>query len=215
MIDLDDVLPPDAYARVRARRATALQRHKAARRVDLGDCLCLLFEDRDTVLAQIQEVVYVEGRNDPTQIRREIDEYACLLPTPSLLTATLTIHAGPPEFGATLVNELRAGAGPITLELGGRRYPCVALQPGDPNPSPIHYIGFPIDAVLVPGLCSMMPAKLRTSPALGQQELLLPKQLRVAMIDTITASYGVRTPSEVTVSPSGRRSSPSSNASRT
>ena len=62
---------------------------KKNRRVAVGDSLTFLFENRDTVLFQIQEMVRTERIVDDARIQEEIDAYDVLLPGRGELSATL------------------------------------------------------------------------------------------------------------------------------
>jgi len=63
-----------------------------ARRVAVGDHLSFVFENRDTVLFQIQEMCRVERITDDARIQDEIDVYAALLPAAGELSATVMIE---------------------------------------------------------------------------------------------------------------------------
>ena len=53
-ISLDDILPWQTYEKIRMDRIRRSIEINNRRRVELGDRLSLLFENRDTVLKQIQ-----------------------------------------------------------------------------------------------------------------------------------------------------------------
>ncbi|AAY81560.1 fructose-bisphosphate aldolase [Sulfolobus acidocaldarius] len=61
--------------------------------MSLGDRLSLLFENRDTVAHQIQEMIYLDKLYKKEDILREIQVYSTLLPCNGKLKATLYIHA--------------------------------------------------------------------------------------------------------------------------
>src|SRR5262245_52325694 len=65
---------------------------KRRRRVAVGDRLSLLFENRETVLFQIQEMVRAERIVADARVQDEIDVYNELLPAPGELSATLMIE---------------------------------------------------------------------------------------------------------------------------
>jgi hypothetical protein len=81
-----------AWERVREAERARVMELKRARRIQLGDSLSLLFENRDTVLLQIQEMVRTERIVDPVRIQEEIDAYSPLLPGRGELSATLFIE---------------------------------------------------------------------------------------------------------------------------
>src|SRR5262245_32179910 len=103
---------------------------KQRRRVPLGDNLTLLFENRATVIFQIQEMVRTEGIVDEAKVQEEIDAYAALLPQQNELSATLFIEIPgiatlPPGEARTAVNRFQGiDADVLFLELGKHRIPA-------------------------------------------------------------------------------------------
>jgi hypothetical protein len=65
---------------------------KKIRRVPLGPRATLVFENRNTLLFQVQEMLRVERISDPAAVQRELDVYNELLPSASELSATLFIE---------------------------------------------------------------------------------------------------------------------------
>ena len=65
---------------------------KQKRRVSLGDRVSLVFENRDTVIFQIQEMLRVERITDLDKIREEIATYNQLVPDSMELSATLFLE---------------------------------------------------------------------------------------------------------------------------
>lgn len=91
-LELSDVLDLVQYERVREARRRRVIALKAARRVTVGRHLSFLFENRETVLFQVQEMCRVERIVDPIRIQDELDVYNTLLPRPGCLSATLFIE---------------------------------------------------------------------------------------------------------------------------
>ena len=65
---------------------------KKRRRIAAGDLVTLIFENRETTLFQIQEMVRTERIFDEAKIQEEIDVYNALLPEAEELSATLFIE---------------------------------------------------------------------------------------------------------------------------
>lgn len=93
MIKVSDVLPWQEYERVRQDRIRRSAQLKKARRLELGERMSILFENRDTVLQQIQEMVYLDKLSKPEEIKREIQIYSSLLPCGGKIKASLYIYA--------------------------------------------------------------------------------------------------------------------------
>jgi hypothetical protein len=91
-VSLDDIMGISAYEKIREnfRRGIIDLKHK--RRVAVGDKVSLVFENRDTVIFQIQEMVRAERITDLDKIREEIDAYNSLIPDPGELSATLFLE---------------------------------------------------------------------------------------------------------------------------
>ena len=91
-VELSDVLNFYEYEKVRAERRRHVIELKEARRVSVGPHLSFVFENRDTVLFQIQEMCRVERITDEAKIQDELDVYNALLPGPGELSATMFIE---------------------------------------------------------------------------------------------------------------------------
>ena len=88
----DEVINFFEYEKVRdARRASVIEL-KRRRRVSVGRYVSLVFENRETVLFQIQEMCRAERIAHDAKVREEIDVYNALLPGPRELSATLFIE---------------------------------------------------------------------------------------------------------------------------
>jgi hypothetical protein len=88
----DEVINFFEYEKVRdARRASVIEL-KRRRRVSAGRYLSLVFENRETVLFQIQEMCRAERIAADAKVQEELDVYNVLLPGPWELSATLFIE---------------------------------------------------------------------------------------------------------------------------
>ena len=91
-VALDDIMGLTAYEKVRDNFRRRIIDLKQARRVAVGDRVTLVFENRDTVIFQIQEMVRAERIVDLDKIREEIEVYNELIPEPEELSATLFLE---------------------------------------------------------------------------------------------------------------------------
>ena len=91
-IELRDVLNFFEYEKVRDETRRRVMDVKRVRRVSVGRHLSFLFENRDTILFQIQEMCRAERITDDVRIQDEIDTYAALAPQPGELSATMMIE---------------------------------------------------------------------------------------------------------------------------
>ncbi len=132
-IHLSEIKNLVEYEKARdAMRARVIELKKN-RRVPVGDNLTFLFENRDTVLFQIQEMVRTERIVDEARIQEEIDAYNALIPDPDELSATLFIEI--PELARMSNDEVRRTINRFQgLDRGG-----VTLRMGDRNPIPARF----------------------------------------------------------------------------
>src|SRR5690349_7101875 len=98
-INTTDLLPTDVYARLRPGYRGRILELKRRRRVIVGRHISVVFESRETVLYQIQEILWAERPSSAARIDEEIAEYERLIPRACELTATLMIHSGSPSAG--------------------------------------------------------------------------------------------------------------------
>ncbi len=91
-IVLDDILGLSAYEKVRQEFRQNIIETKKSRRVAVGDKVSLVFENRDTVIFQIQEMLRAERITDLDKIREEISVYNELIPNARELSATMFLE---------------------------------------------------------------------------------------------------------------------------
>lgn len=88
----EDVKDLVAYEKVREEYRKRIIELKKRRRVELGDRVSLVFENTETALSQVQEMVRTERIVEPAAIDFEIGVYNAMIPAPGSLSATLFIE---------------------------------------------------------------------------------------------------------------------------
>ncbi|MDH3446317.1 MAG: DUF3501 family protein [Deltaproteobacteria bacterium] len=91
-ISLEDIRGNASYEKIRDEFRRRIIELKKIRRISVGDKVSLVFENRDTVIFQIQEMMRAEKITDLDKIREEIEVYNVLIPKPGELSATLFIE---------------------------------------------------------------------------------------------------------------------------
>ncbi|MEO7557299.1 MAG: DUF3501 family protein [Acidimicrobiales bacterium] len=91
-LTLDDIADLRAYEREREAFRTEIIALKRRRRVGVGPFVTVLFENRETIRFQIQEMARVEKILTDDGIQSELDTYNPLIPEPGALAATLFIE---------------------------------------------------------------------------------------------------------------------------
>jgi hypothetical protein len=119
-LTLADIADVRAYERERDTFRAEVIALKARRRVHIGTVVSLVFENRETIRFQIQEMARVEKLVTDEAIQGELDTYNPLIPEPGILSATLFIectsddqmrHWLPRLVGIERAIELRIGSG--------------------------------------------------------------------------------------------------------
>jgi hypothetical protein len=87
-----DVIPHEEYERQREGFRARIIALKQRRRMSIGPFITMVFENRETMRFQIQEMIRVERIVDPGKVQEELDVYNALLPVPGELSATLLIE---------------------------------------------------------------------------------------------------------------------------
>jgi hypothetical protein len=141
-----------AYERAReGMRARAIA-IKAHRRVAVGPNMTVLFENRDTVLFQIQEMVRSERIVDDGRLQEELDVYNALVPEAGQLSATLFLELpelagmGPEAVRATFHRFQGLEHDSVWLVIDGRRLPALfeAGRAKEEKVAAVHYIRFDV-----------------------------------------------------------------------
>lgn len=149
-----DLIPDADYARQRAERRAALLPVKRLRRVALGPYCTVIFENYDTMLFQVQEMLLTE-KGGAAQVPDELAAYNPLIPQGSELVATVMFEIDEPvrraaalarlggveerfflQFGA----DLRAGGVPDDDDIERTRE--------DGKTSSVHFLRFPLDEAM-------------------------------------------------------------------
>jgi hypothetical protein len=92
-----DLLSTDDYERRREQFRSQIIALKQRRRISVGPLITLIFENRETLRFQTQEMIRVEHILDPRKVQDELDVYNALMPGSGELSATLLIEITEPE----------------------------------------------------------------------------------------------------------------------
>ena len=104
-IEKEDIMPLDIYTKKRKDLRKNIVEFKKDRRVPLGPYATFYFESFETMLAQVQEMLYIEKGGDE-QLKDELMAYNPLVPNGSELTATLMFEIDNPVSRATFLGKV-------------------------------------------------------------------------------------------------------------
>ena len=91
----EDIMPLDVYLKNRKELRKNIVSFKKDRRIALGPYATFYFESYETMLAQVQEMLYIEKGGDE-QLKDELTAYNPLIPNGKELTATLMFEIDNP-----------------------------------------------------------------------------------------------------------------------
>ncbi|MBK8941357.1 MAG: DUF3501 family protein [Polyangiaceae bacterium] len=121
-VDRTEILPIGEYEPIRPRFRARVIEQKKLRRVAVGDFMSVVFENRDTVLLQIQEMLRAERITSEPAVLHELETYNELVPGKGQLSMTLFVEiADKSEREAKLI-ELAGLERHVALEVDGRSY---------------------------------------------------------------------------------------------
>ena len=140
----EDILPFEAFRKVREQMRQQTIAIKKNRRVPLGAEATLFFENYDTLWWQVQEMLYIEKGGD-AQMADELLAYNPLMPQGKELVATFMIEIDDPIRRAEVLGKLGGIEHHLYLRFGG--HILHSLPEDDPNrttesgkTSAIHFI---------------------------------------------------------------------------
>ncbi|NMM45330.1 DUF3501 family protein [Rhodospirillaceae bacterium KN72] len=145
-----DILPLDEYIKVRKQRHADLIAQKKLRRIEIGPVATCYFENYDTMLHQVQEMLYIEKGGDE-QIADELRAYNPMIPNGTELTATVMFEIDDPIRRKNFLSRL--GGVEETMyfrfaghEVMGKPEEDVDRTNADGKASSVQFIHFPFTA---------------------------------------------------------------------
>ena len=113
-----DIMPLDTYIRDRKELRKNIVNFKKNRRVALGPYATFYFESYETMLAQVQEMLYIEKGGDE-QLHDELTAYNPLIPNGKELTATLMFEIDNPVSRASFLSKVGGIEEMVFMKLNG------------------------------------------------------------------------------------------------
>jgi hypothetical protein len=145
-VEASEVLDLTAYEKVRASVLEKMIKDKRPRRIHVGEILCFIFENRDTVLFQIQEMTRAERSVSEQAIAAEVEVYNELVPGANELSATLMIEIPSETSIRSELDRLIGIDEHVHLDIGGEsvRATFDDKQFQEDRVSAVQYIRFPL-----------------------------------------------------------------------
>jgi hypothetical protein len=128
-LTLADIKDLRAYERERDEFRSRVMAEKKTRRVGVGPIVTLIFENRDTVRLQIQEMARAERMLRDEQIQEELDIYNPLIPDAGELSATLFVELTTKDDLMTWLPKLVGIEASVELLIGSSDPDVVRCEP--------------------------------------------------------------------------------------
>jgi hypothetical protein len=158
------------YEQIRPQFLARIIGEKRERRVAVGDEVTVIFENRDTVLFQIQEMLRTERITKEAAIAHELLTYNELVPGDDELSGTMFVEIPHAETRERRLAELAGLEGAIAMEVLGTKVAAVnetrSVLPD--RTTAVHYIKFPLGK----DLSARLVARAK-DPAAGMMFFLL------------------------------------------
>jgi Protein of unknown function (DUF3501) len=167
------------------RRIMAL---KQARRVALGPNMTVLFENHDTALYQIQEMLRTERITAEKAIKHEIETYNELVPSARELSATIFIEYTEREQREHMLVALAGVETAFYLRVAGERLPVVGDTRGTDTSRTmaVQYVKFPLsESALVALAAGGAELSLGVEHAAYRAEVVLSANTAQSLLDDL------------------------------
>jgi len=116
-IEKSDIIPLDIYIKQRKALRKNIVDFKKNRRISLGPYATFYFESYETMLAQVQEMLYIEKGGDD-QLKDELNAYNPLIPRGKELIATLMFEIDNPVSRAAFLGKVGGIEKKVYMKIG-------------------------------------------------------------------------------------------------
>jgi hypothetical protein len=194
-LSLDDIADQRGYERQRDSFRREVIKLKKLRRVSIGPLVTVVFENRTTMLFQIQEMARAERMATDEQVQAELDVYNPLIPDRGELSLTLFVELRtelelrewlPKLVGVEGALELRIGAdAPIAIAAVVDPTHAAQLTRHEVTAS-VHYVRFELDDAERVAFATSPASIAVAHPAYSYEAELSPQTRESLVADWVT-----------------------------
>ena len=189
-IERNEVLNLVEYEKVREAMRSDVIALKKNRRIAVGENLTFLFENRQTVIFQIQEMVRTERIVEDARVQDEVDAYNALIPLIGELSATLFIEIA--DLHLMSHDQVRQAVSRfqgidregVSLRIGDAPPVLARFEEGhskEEKMAAVHYLRFSVPADVAASLAARTPARLVVDHPRYKAETQLPEAVRAEL----------------------------------
>jgi len=145
----EDIMPLEVYTKNRKELRKNIVSFKKDRRIALGPYATFYFESYETMLAQVQEMLYIEKGGDQ-QLKDELTAYNPLIPNGKELTATLMFEIDNPVSRASFLSKVGGIEEKVFIKIDGHSVKAIPEEDVDRTSaegkaSSVQFIHFKLD----------------------------------------------------------------------
>ena len=129
-IQKEDIMPLDVYTKNRKELRKNIVNYKKDRRISLGPYATFYFESYETMLAQVQEMLYIEKGGDE-QLKDELIAYNPLIPNGKELTATLMFEIDNPVSRSAFLSKVGGIEEKVFIKINGESIKAIPEEDVD------------------------------------------------------------------------------------
>ena len=129
-IQKNDIMSLDIYIQQRKEIRKNIVEFKKNRRISLGPYATFYFESYETMLAQVQEMLYIEKGGDE-QLKDELIAYNPLIPNGKELTATLMFEIDNPVSRAAFLSKAGGIEEKVFIKIDGQSIKAIPEEDVD------------------------------------------------------------------------------------
>lgn len=142
-----DLISDVDFGKVRKQRRAEILPVKKLRRVPVGPEVTFYFESYDTMLMQVQEMLYIE-RGGAEQVKDELAAYDPLIPKGNELVATVMIEVADADRRLRVLLGLTHFERHLFIQVGNDKIYCMPEEDAertsaDGKTSSVHFVRFP------------------------------------------------------------------------
>ena len=186
MLERQDLLTLEEYAEKRSEIRKDTIKIKKLREVHLGDHIRMIFENKQTVQYQIQEMLRIEKIFESSGIQEELDVYNSLVPDGSNLKATMMIEYSDVAERIVALSQLIGVEKSIYFQVGDHEKVFAICNEDleretDVKTSAVHFMRFEFDQEMISAFGSGEAVKVGSSHTKYDFEIILDSESQEAL----------------------------------
>ena len=186
-ITRNDLMSLEQYAEQRPEFRQQVLAHKKNRQVALGPNATLYFEDRLTLLYQIQEMLRIEKVFEADGINEELEAYNPLIPTGRNFKATFMIEYADPEVRAAQLAKMVNIEDLVWMQVGSHdKIWAIADEDldrsNDTKTSAVHFLRFEISDEMAQDLKAGADWNIGVQHAIYSYEMAVEDNTRTSLL---------------------------------